>query len=312
MPSIDWEKLRKTIVADGTEAALPPSIKLPVLPSALTEFRNLAADPDVDTNRLSQIVASDAGLSAELLKNVNSCKTGSGRARVTSVKQALLTVGIKGTLLHLTASVLKESMKSSSSKLINFQNFWNMNLERSLFAKEIARLLGADMDLAYTAGMLQDFLLPMITNQLVNDYLEFANDQNQTSNLTMFEQERFGWNHAQASAHIMLSWMFPDELVCCIYFHHYGLDILKDDKLRKTSVAATAISSLMRDALRQEPQGIEKLMHLDESWDEFDLFETAKKVDVEFLALSENASNHIPFIRVLESTKKRMDERIVV
>ncbi len=312
MPSVNWEELRKTIVADGTESALPPSVKLPVLPRALTEFRNLSADPDADTNQLSQIIASDAGLSAELLKNVNSCKTGSGRVKVTSVKQALLTIGIQGTLLHLTTSVIKESMRSTSSKLINFQNFWNTNLERSLFAREIATLLGADTDLAYTAGMLQDFLLPMITNQLVDDYLEFAENRNQTSNLAAFEQERFGWNHAQASAHIMLSWMFPDELICCVHFHHHGLEILKDEKLRKTSVAATAVSSLMLDALRQEPQGIEKLMHLDEHWTEFDLFKTAKKVDMEFQALSENASNHIPFARVLESTKKRMDERIGV
>lgn len=304
----NWEEIRKTIIAEGTEAALPPTIKLPILPKALNDFRNLSADPDADTNRLSQIVASDAGLSAELLKNVNSCKIGSGRAKITSVKQALMTLGIPGTLLHLTTSAMKESMRSTSSKLINFQSFWNTNLERALFAREIATLLGGDADLAYTAGMLQDFMLPMITNQLVDDYLEFTEHRDQFENLVEFEQKQFHWNHAQASAHIMLAWQFPDELICCVHFHHHGLAVLKDEKLRNTSVAATAISALLTDALRQEPDGVTKLMSLDEQWSEFNLFKIAKKIDLEFQEVSENASNHIPFIRVLENAKKRMQK----
>lgn len=301
----NWTEIRSSIVANGADVALPPSVKLPVLPKALSDFRKLSADPDADTNQLSQIVSSDAGLSAELLRNVNSCKLGSGRAKVTSVKQALMTLGIKGTLMHLTTSALKESMKSTSSKLINFQNFWNTNLERSLFAKEVAAILGADTELAFTSGMIQDFLLPMITNQLVEDYLEFAENRVEFSSLVAFEQEKFGWNHAQASAHILHAWHFPDELICCVHFHHQGMEVLKDKRLAKTSVAAAAISSFLTDALRQEPNGLDHLIELDKRWADFDLHAIATKVDREFQELSENASNHIPFVRVLENALKR-------
>ncbi len=130
----DWHALRKSILAENSDSVLPPSIKLPILPQALTEFRKKAQDPEADTNELSQIIASDAGLSTELLRTVNACRAGT-RTKVTSVKQALIVMGISTSLLHLTTCGLQQAMKSSSSKLINFQNFWKTNLERSLFAR---------------------------------------------------------------------------------------------------------------------------------------------------------------------------------
>ena len=196
-------------------------------------------------------------------------------------------------------------MKSSSSKLINFQSFWNTNLERSLFAREIARLLGADADLAFTAGMLQDFLLPIITNQMIDDYLEFTSDQKRTTNLCEFERSKFSWDHAQAAAQVMYAWQFPDELVCCVYFHHAGLEILQHEELGKTAVAAVAVASLMPDAIRQEPDSLARLMELEKEWDELDLMKVAETIDEEFREVSESR-NHFTFLRTYQNALKRM------
>ncbi len=302
----DWQAIRKSILSENSDSVLPPSVKLPILPQALTEFRKKTEDPDVDTGELSRIIASDAGLSTELLRNVNTCKTGA-RSKVTSVKQALVILGIPATLLHLTTSGMKQVMRSSSSKLINFQVFWNANLERSLFAREIARLLDADTDLAFTAGMLQDFLLPLITNQLLDAYLESTGHRDKYSNLVAFEKEKLGWDHAQAAAQVMYAWEFPDELICCVYFHHRGEEILEDEQLRNTPAAAVAISSLLPDALRQEANGIERLIELEKKWDRFELLPMAEKIQEDLQEHSVNSSNHLSFLKAYQHALKRMD-----
>ena len=300
----DWNAIKLSFLAENSDSVLPPSVKLPVLPQALTEFQKKTKDPEADVNELSRIIASDAGLSTELLRIVNTCNTGA-RAKVTSVKQALVTLGIKSTLLHLTTSGMKQVMRSSSSKLINFQVFWSANLERSLFAREIAALLDTDTEIAFTAGMLQDFLLPLITNELVDDYLEFTEHRDQYSKLVEFERKKLGWDHAQAAAQIMHAWEFPDELVCCVFFHHRGIEILADEQLGNTPAAAVAISSLLPDALRQEPKGLERLMQLEKKWNALELLPIAEKIDEELHEMTSGGRNHLSFLKAYKHAASR-------
>ena len=133
-----WEEVRKTLLPDGTKSVLPPTIKLPILPKALMDFQQEAQNEEVEFGRLEQIVSSDSGLSSELLRLVNSGAI-AARSEITSVRQALVMLGLRATLMHLMTGGMKQAMKSTSSKLINFQNFWNYNLERAICAKHIAK-----------------------------------------------------------------------------------------------------------------------------------------------------------------------------
>lgn len=301
----DWVEVRETLLAENADSVLPPAVELPVLPKALMDFREAAEDPEVETELLSRIISSDAGLSAELLRSVNTCKAAT-RNPITSVRQALVMSGVRTTLLHLTVSSMQQAMKSRASKLINLANFWNTNLERSLLAREIAQLLGADADLAFTACMLQDFLLPLITNQLCDDYLEFTENRSDYANLLAFEQQKFGWNHAEAAAHVMHAWHFPDELVCCVCLHHRGTELISDPTLGKSSATAVAIASLMPDPLRQEPSGLERLIELDGDWVGFDLAATVTVVDVGFQEMASNVRNHFSLRRAYDKALRRL------
>ena len=107
-----------------------------------------------------------------------------------------------------------------------------------------------------------------------------------------FEQQKFGWDHAQAAAQVMYSWQFPDELICCVFFHHAGVEILKDERLGQS---AAAISTLVPDALCQEPDSLHRLMELEKTWDEFDLLPIAEKVNADFQEMASDVRNHFAF-----------------
>ena len=153
--------------------------------------------------------------------------------------------------------------------------------------------------------MLQDVLLPVIANELIEDYLEFTENRDKFENLVSFERQRFGWDHAQAAAQVMLAWNLPDELICCVCLHHKGTSLLTDENLRSTSLAAVAVSCLLPDPLRQEADGLAQLIELEENWDDFELLPMAERIDAAFREIARDTKNHFSFLRTCQKARER-------
>ena len=297
---IDWAAIRVAALGARNDAALPPRISFPVLPRTLTEFCRKAEDPKVTQRELATLIENDTGLCCELLRYVNCAQVGL-RNKASSAQHALALLGIRKTKLFLMSAGMKMALAARSSKLINLKNFWNANLERALFAKEVAILLRADADLAFVGGMLQDFLLPILTNELTDDYLSFIGDQERKpQDLPVFEKTRFGWDHAFAAAHLLSAWNFPDDLTCCLMFHHRGLAMLCDKQLGKTAVAAVAVAGLLPDAMKQSPQGLEHLLKLEKFWPDFHLEEIATRVHEQFEATAPGVKHDFSLLHIYQ------------
>mgnify|MGYP003629873033 FL=1 len=296
----DWMKLRKNLIGEGKQSPLPPQIKLPMLPKAVMEFSQKAEDPNSTPKELCKIIENDAGISCELLRLVNS-STFALRRKVSSIQQTITLLGIRSTKLFLITTGLKQAMSSNDSKLINLPNFWSTNLERALAAREVARLMKVDQDVAFSAAMLQDFLLPVLSKELFDLYLKFTiNQDSDPSLLKEYERRHFSWDHCAAAANVMLDWSFPDDLICSVYLHHEGLNLLTDSELGKTPAAAVAVASLIPDPLRQDPNGLNQLLALNEAWPEFNLFEIAEQIDNELREESTAARNYLSLKNRLE------------
>ena len=284
-------------LGEFTLTALPPNLKLPALPHAVTLFVQKSNDPDVSLTELAAIVETDTGLTLELLRYVNSTYVGL-RHKAKGVQQALALLGLRHGKMFLISTGLKAAIEAKKSKLINQSCFWNASLQKALFAKEVARLLKVDTEVAFAGSLLQDYLLPVLTNELFDDYVQFVHSRDkQPQCLCTYEQQRFGWDHAMAAACLARRWYLPDELVCCLLLHHGGLQILADPQLKRTHVAAVAISALLPDQLRQDYRGLEQLRTLEEKWPEFDLAELTQIVDTEQEQLGIGVRNDFPLSR---------------
>ena len=121
-------------------------------------------------------------------------------------------IGINATRLHLLAVGMKAATRALKTKLINQRNFWNESLQRALFAREVAKSMKLDPGLAFLGGLLQDYLLPVLTNNYDKQYLQFLDvPLGQGKDLTTWERETFGFDHAAAGAHFAAQWHFPPE-----------------------------------------------------------------------------------------------------
>ncbi len=297
---LDWTGLRQSLLP-ATRVSLP-NLRLPMLPSAVQKFAQRSSDPDASVRELAGILESDAGLTTELLRHVNSTAMGL-RRKAANPQHALSLMGVRDARLFLLTTAVRRSLKLTESKLVHVPTLWAQNVERSIFARHVARLMKADVELAFSAGMLQDFLLPVLTNELTDSYVAFLSDAGPRSvSLAEFERKTFGWTHAEAAASIMRDWGFPDDLVCCVALHHRGLSILGDAHLGRTAAAAAAIAGLMPSAIQQEPSGMDQLLKLEQAWPALRLDEAAQIVETEFQALSAER-NPFPFRRALEKAR---------
>jgi HD-like signal output (HDOD) protein len=279
---MNWTELRHSLLGDQKRRLLPPKVKVPVLPIVLTKFCRKADDPRVSPCELAAIIEADAGLTCDLLRHVNSARVGL-RNKASSSQQALTLLGIRTTKLILLTASVQAQFSKCKTKLVDLKDFASTNLERALFAREIALILKADADVAFAAAMLQDFLLPLLSDEMPEKYGQFLDRQSKTpGDFAALEQEAFGWNHAFAAGNLMWDWGFPDDLICAVLLHHRGLSILADKDLAKTAVAAVNIASLLPDPWNQAPGGVDLLTRLAARWPALDLPAIAERVEPVF------------------------------
>ncbi|MEZ6042180.1 MAG: HDOD domain-containing protein [Planctomycetaceae bacterium] len=301
-----WKALRAETIDAFDPDHLPKSIELPALPHAVSEFVEKAANPDFDIKVLSAIVERDSGLTVELLKHVNSASYAL-RAPVRSVKDAVMHIGINAAKMYLLAAGMRAASRAIKSKLINQRNFWNESLQRALFARELARKLKLDSGLAFLGGLLQDFLLPVLTNHFDGDYISYmSTDFMDGRDLCDWEQERFGWNHASAGAYCAARWHFPDDLLCAIHFHHSLNTTLEPRGPEFFKLFPVAMSGLLPDQLRQTQYGFRELIQVDKRSASIGLEEICRVVDEEQMRLAEGYEipNHLS--NVLADTRRKM------
>ena len=121
---VDWAAIRQDGFQDFAMSVMPPTLQLPALPHAVTTFLQKSADETVELKELADILETDAGLTMDLLKRVNSSATAI-KSTVKSVLQALSLLGRGPSRLFVTAVGAEGAMKARKSKLINQQAFWN-------------------------------------------------------------------------------------------------------------------------------------------------------------------------------------------
>ena len=115
---IDWAAIREEALGDFTIAALPPTVSLPALPLAVTQFVQKAAEADVALADLAKIIETDTGLTLELLKHVNSAFVGL-KTKAASVMQALSILGLRPSKNLIITVGTKAAVQARQSKLIN-------------------------------------------------------------------------------------------------------------------------------------------------------------------------------------------------
>lgn len=273
--------------------------QLPVPPQSVIEFSIRSRHPDVTVAELSAIVECEPALTIELLKNVNSCLRGL-RQQVVSAGQAISLLGIPSSATILLTSALSQAVEKIESPLIAATDYRRESVERAVFARETAHRMKLDCPLAYTAAMLQDILLPLLTRRFQVEYHDYLHSGRYES-LTAFERERFGWTHPEITAKTLLQWGFSDALALAVLRHHDSPEQLLVDPQGVSLAFPVCAAGLLMDGLNQSPDGVTRLVDLRGIDSRFELSSIAADVDAALQDLNGSLRHPVSLVQRLQN-----------
>jgi putative nucleotidyltransferase with HDIG domain len=173
--------------------------QLPVLDRALRRVRELAGDPESDTNELVAALETDPGLAANVLRFANSAAC-ARPIRAQTVRQAVNLVGrVSVGRLALEAAVcrffeLAPGTGGASRGLLHVHAS-----QVAAVAGGLAERAGADVEAAHLAGLLHDLGKLVMPLAFGEDELDaVAREHAIGAARARLEQERFGVDHAHA------------------------------------------------------------------------------------------------------------------
>lgn len=193
---------------------------IPAKPEILDQVQTLAQTPNVDPAEVGRCIAKDVGLSASILKTLNSPFYGMART-ITDVTQATVLLGISSVLNLVAAIKIKESMKGDSC--ISLDRFWDTAHDISNAMTYIGKKVGLDIpsEHLHIVGLFHDCGLAAMTIKYSN-YLEIIKEaeDNHDFSITQIEEKHYNSNHATIGYYIATSWGLPKELCNVIRQHH--------------------------------------------------------------------------------------------
>jgi len=193
-------------------------LDLPSLPVAVEHLIELA-DKEPTPRQLADLIGTDQGLTAKVLRLVNSAFY-SLRAPIASLTHASSLLGTK-TLKSMALSVSVMNIFQRSKAGADPRAFWRHSLSVALASQKLGSVLlsPAEEDL-YVAGLLHDAGVAILMDQLDEDYAPLLRLARATGReLSEIEAEVLGTTHAEVGHMLASRWRLPP-LVCeCIRLH---------------------------------------------------------------------------------------------
>lgn len=178
---------------------------LPTLPEVAIKVRDAAAQENTTAAQLTEIIATDAALSARLLQVANS-PLYRAQQEIDNISLTITRMGSKVIRGLVTSIVMKQMYQPASKKLnLHFKKAW----EHSVNIAAMSRALSCmhphlEAEQAMLAGLIHQIgKLPILT--LAEESPEFANNEG-------LLEEYLEALHPQVGKIIMDSWDFPDAL----------------------------------------------------------------------------------------------------
>jgi HD-like signal output (HDOD) protein len=190
-------------------------------PSVYTQFQEAMADEDTSFSEIGDIIVYDAGLSARLLRIVNSAYYGYPQ-KIETISHAIGLIGTRQLSDLMLSTIVIDKFKSIPKSMINMESFWQHSIACGLIARELASQKGnLDPEKLFTAGMLHDIGQIILCLKLPQLSLRIQMElQTRQEPLQELEREELGFDHAELGGRLLNKWNLAEFHVETTTFHH--------------------------------------------------------------------------------------------
>ncbi|MCP4550149.1 MAG: HDOD domain-containing protein [bacterium] len=199
------------------------------------------SDADYDPKKVSELVLSDPGLAAEVLKTVNSPFYGLSQ-QIASVFRAIVLLGhveVRN-IIWRTCVGQTESIEDVRVNMF-LDDLWQHSFSVSRVAYVIAKERGlSEPDSVSTTALLHDIGKLICVNTWPEKALGIYNPVAFSSSRVLAEEAELGMNHAALGAEVAQSWGLPGETCSTVRHYHapsyVGPDEIQGDRAQITVV----------------------------------------------------------------------------
>jgi len=245
-------------MAINLEQLISESGQLVSPPDVWVKMNELIHDENASASDMAGVILHDPGLTANILKVVNSAYYNLAR-QVDTVSRAIAIIGTNDLYNLATALTAAKVFSNIPCHLTSPEIFWSHSVATGILAKKVATkcsVLGAER--LYVAGLLHDIgslLLYSRYPELSSEVLMIANGDEEV--LHQAELDIIGFSHAKVSAELLKLWNMPDALVEAIEFHHDPTHAT-DNKLEAAIVyLANYVANLHEGSVFMEDKGVD-------------------------------------------------------
>ncbi|MDE1941677.1 MAG: HDOD domain-containing protein [Betaproteobacteria bacterium] len=197
-------------------------IGIPPRPEILAHLEAEAQKESPDYREIERLISADVGISAALIKTINSPFYGL-RAKVSSVHQAISLLGMSSVTRVVTGMALRTI--AAGANLADIESHLEASAQMALVTGYIAKKLsGVDSEQAFTFGLFQNCgtLLLLARRPGYRKILELA-QRTPEKLLTQTEIDQMGVSHASIGSLMAKEWGLGESITEAIWYHHdYG------------------------------------------------------------------------------------------
>ena len=196
---------------------------IPTFPRALMDLFEAIQSPSGSVAEVARIISSDVGLTAQVLRLVNSSYF-SLPSRVSDVLQAVHLLGFEVVRSVAVVSGVFGLFQTAGVDMEMIQNIEEHSLATGTIAQRIARHEGIakeNIDQIQCAGMLAHIGSLFLFANRPREAMQIQQELNRTGeDIIAAERRQFGASHAELGGALLRLWGFSDQVVEAVLYHH--------------------------------------------------------------------------------------------
>lgn len=191
------------------------------LPAVGLKVLELSEKPDLVPGELTELIQTDAALTAKVLKLANSALYGCTR-EIASIHEAGTRLGTRTlTNLVITGCTARHFRNYGGQDESTVRRAWERSVANAISASLLASISGGvEKHRAYTAGLLQDIGQLVLERHMHAEQQAIQDEMQKGADLLVAEKAVLGLSHADVGARLAARWNLPELLVDTILCHH--------------------------------------------------------------------------------------------
>ncbi|WP_319582216.1 HDOD domain-containing protein [uncultured Pseudodesulfovibrio sp.] len=196
--------------------------QLPALPQVFLELQQAIGSRSTSADDLASIISQDPGLTAFLLRMVNSAFY-SLPMQIDTISRAVTVVGVNQLSTLAVGTSVMSLFKDVPANIIDMEQFWKHSVCCGLIARRLCRITGkGDPERAFVSGLLHD-IGQLILLQTEPERAVAVHAHARAKDVLLFAEEKalLGFDHATLGGMLLRKWNFPYVLVSAVLEHHH-------------------------------------------------------------------------------------------